>query len=92
MLNGGRKMRLIAMGAIERLERYTGTSTLALTGKITPHTDDPDGMWLYHSREWMEHRKVQIKPNDNKQMSNERPALMDIYAQEHKIDTGYGNG
>jgi len=61
MLNGGQKMRLTAMGAIERLKRYTGTNTLALTGKITPHTDDPDGMWLYHLREWMKHRKVQIK-------------------------------
>jgi len=26
----------------------------------------------------MEHRKVQIKLTDNRQMSNERPALMDI--------------
>jgi len=34
MLNGGRKMHLIAMGAIERLKRYTGTNTLALTGKF----------------------------------------------------------
>jgi len=61
MLNGSKKMRLIAQGAIERLKRFTGTNATALSTTITPYTDDPQGMWLYHLQEWMKHRNIQVK-------------------------------
>jgi hypothetical protein len=86
MLNGGNKMRLIALGAVERLKRYTGTNTTTMKNVIVQYTDDPEGMWLYHLQEWMEHRHVQIRLT--RVTTETRPALMDICtrkADQHEI-------
>jgi len=43
MLNGTKKMKLIAQKAIERLKRFTGTNATALSTTITPTQMTPNG-------------------------------------------------
>jgi len=75
ILNGTKKMKLIAQGAIERLKRFTGTNATALSTTITPYTDDPQGMWLCHLQERMEHMNIQVKRTLQTNTHTNKPAI-----------------
>ena len=75
MLSGEKKMRVIANGAIDRLQEYTKSNKNTLTAEVTNHTDDEPSMWLYSLKEWMEYRNITIKTNRE---HTDEPAIMEI--------------
>ena len=78
-LNETGAIKAVMEDAVERLRTYTKTNACPMAQTVTEHTEDPQNMWLYPLKKWMEQNNLEMKTPGASRKNI--PSILDLCAK-----------